>query len=158
MIREILESLKDIILDYVKHRLFPVTVLVFVLFFILIRRLFTLQIVEGDEHLDNFIYKSQRVLNIESVRGNITDRNGKLLAYNELSYSVVYSNDANIKNKADELGISENELRNQIVNRTIEILEENGDSLRYDFPIELLPNGTYQFSVSNTQLKNFIKK
>lgn len=157
MIREILESLKDIILDYVKHRLFPVTVLVFVLFFILIRRLFTLQIVEGDEHLDNFIYKSQRVLNIESVRGNITDRNGKLLAYNELSYSVVYSNDANIKNKADELGISENELRNQIVNRTIEILEENGDSLRYDFPIELLPNGTYQFSVSNTQLKNFIK-
>ena len=57
MIREILESLKDIILDYVKHRLFPVTVLVFVLFFILIRRLFTLQIVEGDEHLDNFIYK-----------------------------------------------------------------------------------------------------
>ena len=56
MIREILHSIKEIILDYVKHRLFPITVLVIVLFFILVRRLFVLQIIEGEEHMENFIY------------------------------------------------------------------------------------------------------
>ena len=34
-IREILTSIKEIILDYVKHRLFPITVLIVVLFFLL---------------------------------------------------------------------------------------------------------------------------
>ena len=60
MIREILSSIKEIILDYVKHRLFPVTVVVIVIFSILIRRLFVLQIIEGKEHMDNFIYKSEK--------------------------------------------------------------------------------------------------
>ena len=114
MIREILSSIKEIILDYIKHRLFPVTVVVIVIFSILIRRLFVLQIIEGQEHMDNFIYKSEKTLNIDSVRGNIYDRNGKLLAYNELSYSVIYGNGPNISNKAEELDMSENDLKNQI--------------------------------------------
>ena len=88
MIREILESIKEIFLDYIKHRLFPVTVLILVLFSILFHRLFVLQIVEGDQHMDNFIYKSEKTLSIEGVRGNIYDRNGNIIAYNELSYSL----------------------------------------------------------------------
>ena len=157
MIREILSSIKEIILDYVKHRLFPVTVVVIVIFSILIRRLFVLQIIEGQEHMDNFIYKSEKTLNIDSVRGNIYDRNGKLLAYNELSYSVVYGNDPGIEAKAKELGISENDLKNQILYRTISILESNGDEIYVDFPIELTDSGEYKFTVKDAQLKNFKK-
>lgn len=157
MIREILESIKEIILDYVKHRLFPVTVLVIVLFFILVRRLFTLQIIEGQEHMDNFIYKSEKTLTIESVRGNIKDRNGKLLAYNELSYSVIFSNDPNLANRAEALGVEENELKNEIVYKTICILESNGDELYVDFPIELTSSGEFKFTVKDTQLRNFLK-
>lgn len=157
MIREILSSIKEIILDYVKHRLFPVTVVVIVIFSILIRRLFILQIIEGEEHMDNFIYKSEKTLNIDSVRGNIYDRNGKLLAYNELSYSVIYGNDPNISNRAKELDMSENDLKNQILYKTIGILEENGDEIYVDFPIELTDSGEYKFLVKDTQLKNFKK-
>ncbi|MBE5945882.1 MAG: hypothetical protein E7259_02925 [Lachnospiraceae bacterium] len=157
MIREILHSIKEIIFDYIKHRLFPITVLVFVLFFILVRRLFVLQIIEGEEHMENFIYTAEKTLTIESVRGKILDRNGKVLAYNELSYSVIFSNDPNLSTKASELGMGENELKNQIVSRVINILEINGDELYVDFPIELTSSGEYQFTVSETQRKNFIK-
>lgn len=157
MIREILTSIKEIILDYIKHRLFPVTIVIIVLFAILVRRLFELQIVEGQEHMDNFIYKSEKTLSIEGVRGNIYDRNGKLIAYNELSYSVVYNNDTRTSSRAKELGIGENELKNNILFRTIRILEEHGDSLYVDFPIELESSGNFRYTVKDNQLKNFLK-
>ena len=115
MLREILQSIKEIIVDYVKSRLFPVTVVVLVLFSILIHQLFVLQIKEGQEHMENFVYKSKKTLTIDSVRGNIFDCNGYLLAYNELSYSVVFSNDTAQTTMAKKLGISENETKNQIV-------------------------------------------
>ena len=157
MIKEFLSSLLEIILDYVKHRLFPITMLIVVLFSILIKQLFVLQIVEGEEHMENFIYKSKKTLTVEAVRGNIYDRNGKLLAYNELSYSVVYSNDSALSIRAEELGMSSNELKNEILYKTISILEKNGDKLYVDFPIEIDENGEYKFTVKGTQLKNFLK-
>ena len=156
VLKEILSSIKEILLDYVKHRLFPVTVVVIILFAILVRRLFVLQIIEGKEHMDNFKYKSEKTLTIDSVRGNIYDRNGKLLAYNELSYSVTYSNDPTVAEKAKSLGVSENELKNDIVHRTIQILESNKDTLYVDFPIEL-NNGEFKFTIKEGQLKTFLK-
>lgn len=157
MLREILQSIKEIILDYIKSRLFPITVVIIVLFSILVHQLFVLQIQEGEEHLENFVYKSKKTLTIDSVRGNIFDCNGNLIAYNELSYSVVFSNDNAQAVKAKELGISENELKNEIIHQTIQILEKNGDSLTLDFPIRLDANNQYQFTVKDQQLKNFLK-
>ena len=157
MFREILNSIKEIILDYIKHRLFPVTVVFIVLFSILVNRLFVLQIVEGEEHMENFTYKSRKTLTVDSVRGNILDRNGKLLAYNELSYSVVFSNDTNLANRANELGMEENDLKNQIVYETIKILESNGDELYVDFPIEIDASGGFKFTIKDAQLKTFLK-
>ena len=157
MLREILQSIKEIIVDYVKSSLFPVTVVVLVLFSILIHQLFVLQIKEGQEHMENFVYKSKKTLTIDSVRGNIFDCNGYLLAYNELSYSVVFSNDTAQTTMAKKLGISENEAKNQIVSNTLSILEKNGDSLTLDFPIKLDANGNYQYTVKDQQLKLFLK-
>ena len=44
LIKEFLENLKNILLDYLKSRIFPDTVLMIILFFLLGRRLFILQI------------------------------------------------------------------------------------------------------------------
>ena len=55
---------------------------------ILIYRLFDLQIVNGESYLNNFRLMIQKEKVIEGTRGNIYDRNGNLLAYNELAYSV----------------------------------------------------------------------
>lgn len=157
MIWEILESIKESILDYVKHRLFPITVLIIVMFVLLVKQLFTLQIVEGDKHMENFTYKSKKTLTIESVRGNIYDRNGKLLAYNELAYSVVFSNDTAITAAAEAKGMGENELKNDILYRAINILESNNDELAIDFNITIDEAGEYKFLVKESQLKSFLK-
>lgn len=157
MIFEILTSIKEMIVDYVKHRLFPVTVVFVVLFSILVRRLFILQIVEGQDHMDNFIYKSEKTLTIEGVRGNIYDRNGKLIAYNKLSFSLVYSNNQNISERAKTLGIPENELKNQILHQTFTILDKYGDTMTTDFPIILTASGDYKMTVKDNMRKDFLK-
>ncbi len=156
MIKEFLLSVKDLIWDYIKSRLFPITVLMLVLFSLLVNRLFRLQIVEGEEHVDNFNIKTIKTLTVDSVRGNIYDVNGKLLAYNELSYNVTFGNDNYLPERAESLGMTENELKNQVVYETIQILEENGDELTVDFPI-VYENGRYKFTVSNNALNSFLK-
>ena len=157
MIKDMLRSFFEMVFEYTKHRLFPVTIVIILLFSILVRRLFVLQIVEGQEHMDNFIYKSEKTLNIEPVRGNIYDSNGKLIAYNELSYSVVFSNDPNLASIAEEKGMGENELKNKIVYDTINILESYGDELYVDFPIELDEKGEYRFKIKDAQIKTMLK-
>ena len=148
MIRELLHALKEYIIEYVSHRLFIVSVVIFFLFAALIGRLFKLQIIEGAEHLNNFTYKSKKTLTVEASRGNIFDCNGKLLAYNQLAYSVTFENSNQLTEVASDNGVSENELKNSVVARTIEILEKNGDTLSVDFPIEL-KNGKPRYTTSS---------
>jgi len=156
MIKELFGAIRDFLKEYMSHRLFPLTILFFVLFGILIYRLFVLQIVDGQEYLDNFIYKQERTVTVPASRGIIYDCNGKELAYNEISYSVTYGNSPQLSGKASELGISENDLKNQIVYNTIGILESNGDSVIYsNFPIELDDAGHLQFTVTGTALTRF---
>lgn len=156
MIKELFGAIRDFLKEYMSHRLFPLTILFFVLFGILIYRLFVLQIVDGQEYLDNFIYKQERTVTVPASRGIIYDRNGKELAYNEISYSVTYGNSSQLSGRASELGMSENDLKNQIVYNTIGILESNGDSVIYsNFPIELDDAGHLQFTVTGTALTRF---
>ncbi len=137
MVHELLEAIKENIKNYVTHRLFIVTLLAIFMFGILIVRLFRLQIVEGEEHLKNFTYKIERSLAINASRGNIYDRNGNLLAYNKLVYSVTFGNSSELTARSKELDVSENQLKNQIVYETIHILEEHGDSIMNNFTIIL---------------------
>ena len=149
MIKELLQAIKEYIIEYVTHRLFVVSVIMLILFCMLIGRLFNLQIVEGEEHLNNFTYKSKKTLTVEAARGNILDCNGKLLAYNQLAYSVTFENDNQLGEIATENDVTENELKNSIVDKTIKILEKNGDKLSVDFPIVLGKNGGLKFNTSS---------
>ena len=54
----------------------------------LVYRLFDLQIVNGEDYLNNFRLKIVRERSLPSTRGNIYDCNGNLLAYNELAYNI----------------------------------------------------------------------
>ena len=149
MIKELLSAIKEYIIEYVSHRLFIVSVVIFILFALLIGRLFRLQIIEGEEHLNNFTYKSKKTLTVEAARGNIYDCNGNLLAYNQLAYSVTFENSSKLTEIAQENGVSENELKNAVVAKTIKILEKNNDSLSIEFPISLDKNGRYKFTTSS---------
>lgn len=157
MIKELLNAIRDYIIEYVSHRLFIVSTVIMILFAVLIGRLFTLQIIEGEEHMNNFTYKSQKTLTVEAARGNIYDCNGKLLAYNQLAYSVTFENSTALSEIASENGVSENQLKNSIVARAIEILEGNGDQISVDFPIELTKSGKLSFgSTSESERLYFL--
>ncbi len=148
MIKELLQAIKEYIIEYVTHRLFVVTMVLFVLFCLLVGRLFKLQIVEGEDHLNNFTYKSKKTLTVEAARGNIYDRNGKLLAYNQLAYSVTFENSNQLSDVATENHTSENEVKNAIVAKTIRILEKNGDQVKQSLPLRL-KDGVLQFTATS---------
>lgn len=140
----------DVFLDYIKKilksRLFPITVVYLVLFAIVINRLFVLQIVQGPaiELISELRDTEKR--DIDSTRGNIYDRNGKLLATNELSYSVVMQ----------DITVS-NEEYNSIVYKLIKLIEKNGNTIDTEFYIQKNKNGEYEFTVDNTNLTRFKK-
>lgn len=157
MIKELFHAMKEYIIEYISHRLFIVSLIMFILFSLLIGRLFKLQIIEGSEHLNNFTYKSKKTLTVEAARGNIYDCNGKLLAYNQLAYSVTFENSTKLTEIATENKVSENVLKNSIVDKTIKILEKNGDNLSVSFPITITKNGTFKFKTnSNAEKLRFL--
>ena len=87
MFREI----KDHIINIVTSRL-TVLAILFVFFAgVLVYRCFNLQIVNGKEYLNDFILQIEKTRDISSTRGRILDRNGNVLAENELAYSVKIS-------------------------------------------------------------------
>ena len=56
--------------------------------FALIQRIFSLQIIHGEEYEKNFSLQTVKERSLKSTRGNIYDRNGNVLASNRLTYSV----------------------------------------------------------------------
>lgn len=115
---------------------------------ILIYRLFDLQIVNGESYLNNFRLMIQKEKVIQGTRGNIYDRNGNLLAYNELAYSVTIED-------VYESGSTKNEELNTTLYKLIHMIENNGDSIVSDFSIILNENNDYEFTVEGTKLLRF---
>ncbi|MCM1252615.1 MAG: penicillin-binding transpeptidase domain-containing protein [Clostridium sp.] len=115
----------------------------------LIYTIFQLQIVNGEEYANNFQLKITKERTIQSTRGNIYARNGELLAYNELAYSVTIED-------VYESGSKKNANLNNTIYRLIQLIERNGDSIINDFNIVLDNNNNYQFNLEGTQLLRFL--
>ena len=155
-IKEFLIFLKDLLLEYLSSRLFPVTLVMLVMFAVIVIRLFNLQIVEGEGYADTLDVKTEKTISVDAIRGKIYDVNGNLLAYNQISYNLTFANSANLTQTARNMGITANELRNRIIHNTISILKQNKDSITLKFPVKL-EGGKYEFTLTGTSLKNFLK-
>ena len=107
LLKDLFISLKEITLEYVKSRVFPITLLIIVLYILIINRLFTVQIEQGEQFSKSFEYKSEKTLTVNSIRGNIYDVNGNLLAYNEISYTLTFGNSTALPETAKSLNMSE---------------------------------------------------
>ena len=119
---------------------------------VLLQRVFYLQIVKGQNYTDKYELQIQKTKEVEGTRGNIYDRNGVLLAYNELAYSVTIQDNGDYDKKSEK-----NKALNQIVTKVINIVESNGDSVINDFGIILDANSEYSFvAESDTQRLRFI--
>ena len=144
--------IKSGISDIIKSRTFIAIIMFCVLSAVLLQRVFYLQIVKGQNYTDKYELQIQKTKEVEGTRGNIYDRNGVLLAYNELAYSVTIQDNGDYDKKSEK-----NKALNQIVTKVINIVESNGDSVINDFGIILDANSEYSFvAESDTQRLRFI--
>lgn len=142
-------NIRDSFINFITSRFFILILAFCLLCGILIYRIFTLQIVNGAEYLDEFTLKIRKERTIASTRGQIFDRNGELLAYNELAYSVTIED-------VYESGSAKNKNLNQTIYSLINMIEENGDSVVSDFNIIIGKNGEFAFVVSGTAQQRFL--
>ena len=120
------------------------------LFFILLQRLFSLQIIHGQEYADNFNLSITRERTIKSTRGNIRDRNGQLLAYNQLSYSITLEDNGTYGSTREQ-----NLTLNHVAYEVLKILQEHGESTDITFYIALNDKGEYEYTASGFTLNRF---
>ncbi len=157
---------KSLIWELLSNRIVMLGVFLIILFGLLIYRLFILQIIQGDEHLANFNYKIKKTIEISGARGNIYDCNGKILAYNQLAYTVTLeSTDETAKiarertnaNGKNGPKVTENDVKNEVIYKLVKTLEENGDTITYSLPLTVNSKGKLKFTVSGSALTRFKK-
>ena len=71
-----------------RSRIVIASVFMIAMALLLIYRLFNLQIINHDYYTEEALGNQLQILPIQPIRGNILDRNGKVLATNELSYRL----------------------------------------------------------------------
>lgn len=129
-----------------KIRIKRTTVLALVflfLSFILVRQLFDLQIIQGQDYISKFQTRTTKKRVLKSTRGNIYDRNGEELASNILSYALTFEDNGTYASSR-ERSLSLNGTAYQVM----KILEKNGDSISRDsFHIFVDEEGNYAFDV-----------
>ena len=136
-----------------KIRLKRTTVMLLVfcaMFAVLIQRLFSLQIIHGEEYAENFNLSITKERTLKGTRGNIRDRNGELLAYNELSYSVILED-----NGTYDTTRQRNLTLNHVAYELLKILEKRDEKLDITFYIELDEQGNYAFTAQGFTLNRF---
>ncbi len=137
-------------------RLFSHRTAILVVFFgiltgILLARCFSLQIIHGEDYSENFTVMTTKTRNLKSSRGNIYDKNGALLACNELANSVTIE-DSGTYDTTREKQLS----LNGEIYQLIQLIEANGDSTDDDFHIYLDDNDNYVYDLNEgTTLKRF---
>ena len=144
------DKLKEWIVKIVTSRLFVVWVVILCLFTFVLQHLFTLQIIKGSDYLDNYMMKIEKTIDIEGTRGNIYDRNGVLLAHNELSYTVTLEDNGTYANNKERA-----KLLNAEISTLIDMIEKNGDSIVNDLDLYMDPDGELSFLSEGTELAGF---
>ena len=104
------------------------SLIIYAIGIIIIIKLFSLQIVNGQEYLEKSNTRLTRETTVKASRGNILDCNGNILAGTKIKYSLeLYKSKIEIE-----------DLNNTILN-AINVLEVNEDEYIDEFPITLNP-------------------
>lgn len=143
------ENFKENLINMVTSRVFVLILVMIGISSVMLNRVFDLQIVRGEEYLESFQMKIKKERTIKGSRGCIYDRNGNLLAYNELAHSVAIE-DVYESGRYKDLNL------NTTIYKLIQMIEGNGDNIVSDFKIVLDKSGHYAFTVEGTQLLRFL--
>lgn len=140
MFRDLLEIAQEVFKKILSSRLFALAIIFVCMFFVLVGKLFELQIINGEETLNKYIQKTLKTVYTAGTRGNIMDRNGNVLAYNELAYSIALQ-DVGAYNTDDK--------RNTMLLQLVRILEKHGETVEGKFEVAIDQNGDMYFTTSS---------
>ena len=134
--------------EWLSSRMLPIAAFYIVLSGILIFQMYRIQILNAEQVVAEEEYKQTRERQTDSTRGLIYDRNGRVLAYNELSYSVILE---------DSPELNTNDKKNAMLYHLIQILKRESVELEPEFYIEVGESGILEYTVEGTARLRFIK-
>lgn len=140
MFRDLLEIIQELLRKLLGSRIFALALVFTGMFIVLIAQLFQLQIVEGEDHLNDYVQLTERTVSAPGIRGNIYDRKGNLLAYNELAYSVTVQ---------DTGDYTKNATMNAMLLKLVHILQKHGYSVEGKLEISLDDFGEMVYTSSS---------
>ncbi len=140
----------EYIISLLKSRIVPLVMVFVIMMAVIVGRLFNLQIINGDSYVTSLSESIRKTTSVAATRGRIFDKNGVLLAYNEIAFAVKIS---------DSGTYSSNEAKNNAINtaieKTLNIIESKNDKFTNDFQIVSDGNGGFSFTVADTALLRF---
>jgi penicillin-binding protein 2 len=108
-----------------------------------------MQIINGEKALNEYLQITEQTITNAGTRGNIYDRNGKVLAYNKLAYSVTVQDTGIYKNSA---------AKNNMYLRLVRILQKHNETIQSKFEVAIDPNGDMVYtSSSEASRKRFLR-
>lgn len=128
-----MKEIFDYILSLFKSRIFPLIMVFIVLVGVLVNRLFSLQIINGESYVKDLSSSIQKDMSVAATRGRIFDKNGVLLAYNDLAYAVRISDSGKYEDND-----TKNRLLNTSIDKTLTIIEEKVTAIRMIFLLFIL--------------------
>lgn len=149
MFRDLLDIFRDFLKKALSSRLFILGMICFAMYAGLINKLFVMQIINGEEALNEYLQLTEQTITTAGTRGNIYDRNGKVLAYNKLAYSVTVQDIGAYKSAAS---------RNAMYLRLVRILEKHGETIQGKFEVAIDANGDMVYtSSSESSRRRFLR-
>lgn len=145
------DSVKEFLSNFFKSRVVVLGIIMLLLSAILVQRVFYLQIINGAQYQENYSLTIEKTRSLNSTRGNIYDKKGKLLAYNELAYSVCIEDSGSYDTKSEK-----NIALNSEIMQILEVLDKYKDAIENNFSITLNEDGSYSYNVSENSLLRFL--
>ena len=148
MFKDLLEILKEFFRKLVSSRLFILGAMFVFLFAVLVVQLFHLQIIEGEKYQETYMAKTEKKVSLAGTRGNIYDKNGNLLAYNQLAYNVTIQDNNDYPRSND---------KNRMLLLLVRILNRHGEKVQGEFSVGFDSSGEMVFTTtSETARKRFL--
>lgn len=119
----------------ISSRYYLIALVIFLMMITLVVRLFVLSVVQGKNWDQKANYLNSKEIYTAPARGNIYDRNGKVLATNKQIFTATFSSS----------GMNTKEINNSTM-ELIKVLESNGDKYENKFPIKISKNGKYYYT------------
>lgn len=118
----------------ISSRYYLIVLVIFLLMITLVIRLFVLSVIQGKNWNEKANHLNSKEIYTAPTRGNIYDRNGKILATNKQIFTATFT----------ASGMNTKQI-NKSAMQLINVLESNGDKYDNKFPIKISKNGNYYF-------------